>query len=55
MFSFHGFWSVLLSNGASKGPVPLTAGLGIISITFIFVNQSGANLGSYSHRKIYNS
>ena len=26
-------------------PVQLTAGLGVISITFTFVNQFGANLG----------
>ena len=29
----------------SKGPVPLTSGSDIISITFTFVNQFGANLG----------
>ena len=28
-----------------KGPVPLTHGLRIISITFTFVSQFGANLG----------
>ena len=30
---------------SDKGHVPLTPGLGIISITFTFVNQFGANLG----------
>ena len=38
-------YGLFISGCSGKGPVQLNTGVGVISVTFTFVNQFGVNLG----------